>query len=403
MEFTEQQEAALTLAGKWLANPGAPQIFRLFGYAGTGKTTIAKEISRMVRGHTVFGAYTGKAALVLRTKGCFASTIHSLIYKVDDPDPACPQCRGLKEFPVGTKCTKCGGSGDAPAGDMKPVFRLNPESPILGAGLVIIDECSMVGEDIGADLLSFGKRVLVLGDPAQLPPVSGGGYFTEATPDYMLTDIRRQALDDPIVKMSMDVREGRDIVPGTYGESKVILRRDLQPGEVMAADQVLCGRNNTRRGLNARFREMLGYTQAAPDFPHEGDRLVCLKNDREKQLYNGSLWTACGSAQARIPPQCVDRFVTMSVTSADEGGPTIPVKVVVPVEWFHGTEKDLPYNVQRRYEAFDFGYALTVHKSQGSQWDHVMLFDESNAFRENARRHLYTGITRAAKRITIVI
>lgn len=398
MEFTEQQEQALTLAGQWLSNPRAPQIFRLFGYAGTGKTTIAKEIARMVRGFTVFGAYTGKAALVLRSKGCAASTIHSLIYKCDDPDPACPQCRGMKVFPAGTeiKCTKCGGSGDAPAGDMKPVFRLNPESPIIGAGLVIIDECSMVGEDIGADLLSFGKRVLVLGDPAQLPPVQGGGFFTEAEPDFMLTDIRRQALDDPIVKMSMDVREGRDIVPGTYGDSKVIMRRDLQPGEVMAADQVLCGLNNTRRGLNSRFRGMLGYTESCPDFPHEGDRLVCLKNDRERQLYNGSLWTA-------VTPKLHDRFVTMSALSADEGGPSKPVPVVVPIEYFHGTEKNLPYNIQRRYDAFDFGYALTVHKSQGSQWDHVMLFDESHIFRENARRHLYTGITRAAKRITIVI
>lgn len=401
---TEQQDKAVELARHWLLAPGDKQIFRLFGYAGTGKTTLAKYIASMVRGRTIYAAYTGKAALVLRSKGCAAaSTIHGLIYKADDADPACVVCRGLKEHPIGTKCAACNGSGDAPSSQVEPVFRLNPESPVRGAGLIIIDECSMVDEDLGTDLLSFGAPVLVLGDPAQLPPVKGGGYFTEAEPDFMLTDIRRQALDDPIVKMSMDVREGRGIQLGTYGDSKVIRRSDLSPGEVMAADQVLCGTNNTRRGLNYKFRHQLGFTE---DYPQEGDRLVCLKNDRLRQLYNGGLWFAnaptlqMNGAAADGSPA---RFVHMHVASADEGGPVTPVKVVVPIEYFLGTDLSLPYRLKRNCDAFDFGYALTVHKSQGSQWDHVMVFDESHVFRENAHRHLYTALTRAAKKLTVVI
>ena len=395
MDPTPQQAAAIDDVMEWIRTPGAPQIFRLFGYAGTGKTTIAKHIAQLVGGRVIFAAYTGKAALVLRSKGCLpSSTIHSLIYKVEDTPP-CPICRGLGKDSEGVKCAPCKGSGDGPDGG-KPTFRLNPESPVYGARLVIVDECSMVGDELGNDLLSFGARILVLGDPAQLPPVQDAGFFTDAEPDFMLTDIRRQALDNPIVRMSLDVREGRGIQIGTYGESKVIKRADLQPGEVMAADQVLCGMNNTRRGLNIRFRQQLGLDQSSPDHPAAGDRLVCLKNDRLRQLYNGSLWTA---EKAELK----NRDVLMNVKSADDGGPSAPVKVIVPIEYFYGTEKTLDRWRKRSLDAFDFGYALTVHKSQGSQWPHVMVFDESHVFRENQARHLYTAITRAADRVTVVV
>lgn len=364
MEWGTQQSEALQRVQTWLKTPRAPQVFRLFGYAGCGKTTLAREVETMVRGRTLYACFTGKAALVLRSKGCRgASTIHGLIYKV----------------------------ADGPDG--KPTFVLNDESPVRGAGLIIIDECSMVNEELATDLLSFRTRVLVLGDPAQLPPVKGGGYFTECEPDVMLTDIHRQALDNPIVAMSMKVREGGQLDLGTYGESKIILRKDLQPGEVIGADQVLCGLNNTRRGLNQKFRTHYGFEE---DWPQGGDRLVCLKNDRERQLYNGSLWTADN-------PTLDKRIVCMKVRSCDEGGATGAVEVIVPIEFFHGTEESLPWHVKRRLDQFDFGYALTVHKSQGSQFNHVMLFDESSVFREHRARHLYTGITRAAEKITIVV
>lgn len=362
MEWGNQQSEALEKIQRWLKTPGSPQVFRVFGYAGTGKTTVAKEVANMV-GRTQYAAYTGKAALVLRSKGCFnASTIHGLIYKPEDGP------------------------------DGKPTFVLNPESPICGASVVIIDEVSMVAEDLGKDLLSFGKKVLVLGDPFQLPPIKGGGYFTECQPDVMLTEIHRQALDSPIIAMSMKVREGHELGLGDFGESRVIRRKDLQPGEVMAADQVLCGLNNTRRGLNQKFRTAQGFEE---DYPMHGDRLVCLKNDRKRQLYNGSLWTA-------QEPECSKRFIKMKVRSVD-GSALGAVEVDVPIEWFHGTEDTLAWYVRRHMDQFDYGYALTVHKSQGSQWNNVMLFDESMVFRENRARHLYTGLTRAAEKVTIVV
>ena len=187
--FTPHQDAALKAVADWLKarrGGGAPPLFRLFGYAGTGKTTLARHLAEDVDGKVAFAAFTGKAALVMRRKGCEgASTIHSLIYRARE------------------------------SGEETPSFELWDDAPASKAKLIVIDECSMVDAELGRDLLSFGVPVLVLGDPAQLPPIQGGGFFTDAGPDVMLTEVHRQAADDPIIHLSMAVREGRRLEPGT--------------------------------------------------------------------------------------------------------------------------------------------------------------------------------------------
>ena len=214
MSWAPQQAKAITAVSDWFKNPKGKQVFRLFGYAGTGKTTIARSIADGISGRVIFGAFTGKAALVLRSKGCTnANTIHSMIYKLDDDTKS------------------------------QPEFVLNPDSDVRNARLIIIDECSMVDEVLGKDLLSFGTKVLVLGDPAQLPPVKGQGFFINAEPDVILTEIHRQAADNPIIRMSMEIREGGRLQYGSYGDSKVIRRADLVQSEVLDSDQVLVGLN----------------------------------------------------------------------------------------------------------------------------------------------------------------
>ena len=198
--FTLHQDQALRAVADWLkAKPGkngTPPVFRLFGYAGTGKTTLARHIADGVNGNVKFAAFTGKAALVMRNKGCDnASTIHSLIYRTRE------------------------------SGEEQPSFELWDDAPASKAKLIVIDVCSMVDAELGRDLMSFDCPLLVLGDPAQLPPIQGGGFFTDAEPDAMLTEVHRQAQDDPIVRMSMAVREGRALDLGTFGESEVV-RRD---------------------------------------------------------------------------------------------------------------------------------------------------------------------------------
>ncbi len=363
MSWSPQQDAALKAVADWLRRGDHP-VFRLFGYAGTGKTTLARHIAEGVDGDVVFGAYTGKAALVLRSRGCAdASTIHSLIYRSREGDENGPQ------------------------------FVLNRSSAAAKADLIVIDECSMVDEELGRDLLSFGRPVLVLGDPAQLPPVKGGGFFTEAEPDVMLTEVHRQAQGNPIVHLSMRVREGGRLDPGTFGESRIIRRREIDSTVVMGASQVLVGLNKTRRLYNTRIRELLGYRSP---MPAAGEKLVCLRNDKTKGLLNGGTWTIQALRGIR------NDYLRMDVLPEEETRRR-SVEVQVLKQFFEGGEEEIPFILRRESDEFTYGYALTVHKAQGSQWDNLVLFDESYAFREHRSRWLYTGLTRAAERITVVV
>jgi exodeoxyribonuclease V len=374
MSWSPQQDAAIKAVRDWLADKRAPQIFRLFGFAGSGKTTLAKHLAADVRGHVLYACFTGKAALVLRKKGCEgAGTIHGLIYK--------PQ-------------------QDEVTGEY--TFKLNPDSGAAYAGLVIIDEVSMVGEELARDLLSYGTKVLVLGDPAQLPPVKGEGFFINAQPDVMLTEVHRQAAENPIIRMSMDIREGRGLKSGTYGDSVVVRRADVErdwlQDRVLGADQLLCGLNRSRQTFNGRIRELKGLVGAeALWVPVPGDRLVCLRNNREKNLFNGGLWNVEGGSMSHGR-----KHVNTRIKSLDEEDMP-PIDVSTPVEFFTGTEKDLDWKERRKADEFTYGWALTCHKAQGSQWDNVIVFDESRTFREDAAKWLYTAVTRAAERVTVVV
>ncbi len=197
-----------------------------------------------------------------------ASTIHSLIYRPKGEEEVEDEETGIK--------------------NVSPTFSLNRKSVVSDAKLIVIDECSMVDEALGQDLLSFGTPVLVLGDPGQLPPVKGGGYFTEHEPDFMLEDVHRQARDNPIVDLAQQVREGRSLMIGDYGSTaKIISKADVTAELVLDTDQVLVGTNRTRRRYNERLRELKNFNGP---LPQAGDKLVCLRNDTAKGLLNGSLW-----------------------------------------------------------------------------------------------------------------
>jgi exodeoxyribonuclease-5 len=364
MEFSKQQSDALIKVDKWLKDKKSKQqVFRLFGFAGTGKTTLAIEISKMVKGRVVFGAFTGKAAMVMKTKGCInAQTIHSMIYRCET------------RF------------------NSEPVFILNEESAVKEAALVIVDECSMLGQDLGSDLLSFGTKILVLGDPAQLPPIKGTGFFDTNKPDVMLTDIHRQALDNPIIQMSLNIRTGKGVKPGKYGESKVILKKDVEQDEVIKCDQVLCGLNKTRSKFNRRMRELLDFTN--PALPEINDKIICLRNNRERGLLNGGMWDVleCGTDGSIVEMEIKSRDIKDLITD-----------VKVPIEFFAEVPSVISWEDRKEYDEFDFGYAITVHKSQGSQWNHIMVFNENQSFRNIGSSWLYTAVTRAAEKLTLVI
>lgn len=367
MLFSPEQDNALKAVDRWLKK-GDSQVFRLFGYAGAGKTTLARHFAMNAAGEVAFAAFTGKAAHVMRQKGCEgATTIHSLIYRPARDD-------------------------EAEEGEL--MFTIRRDAPASKADLIIIDECSMVDEELGRDLLSFGKPVLVLGDPAQLPPVKGGGYFTEAEPDFMLTEIHRQARDNPIIRLSMQIREGK---PQTGSDDfggdhlcRIIRRDEVTSEDILSADQVLVGTNRTRKRFNDRIRELKNHTDP---FPEAMEKLVCLRNNKSKGLLNGGIWTV---VLRKAPRGEKARMIV----APEDGGKNVSISV--PKAMFTEGPENVPWTTRKNADEFDYGYALTVHKAQGSQWDEIVLFDESYAFREQAARWLYTGVTRAAQKLTLV-
>lgn len=368
LTFSPQQIAAMNDVSDWLKNDAPKkQVFRLFGYAGTGKTTIARHLAEDLDGDVVYAAFTGKAAMMMRRNGCTnASTIHKLIYRPEvQPDD-------------------------------RIKFKVNRCSDVKDAALVVIDECSMVDERLARDLMSFRKPILVLGDPAQLPPVKGAGFFTEAKPDVMLTEIHRQAGDSPVLHLATAVREGNALDYGTYGTSRVVPDEGLTLEDVLEADQLLVGRNETRHHYNAAIRETLGRKSS---FPEIGDRLVCLRNDHKLGIYNGGLFEVVNHPRLTRFSKTISMMIkSLDFTDSPE------IRVCVHSEFFTGTEARLSKKDLLKTQQFGYGYALTVHKSQGSQWENVIVLDESGFFpKEDRQSWLYTAITRASEKVAIVM
>jgi len=388
MKLSHQQQQAVDAIGRWMSTD--QQVFRLFGYAGTGKTTLAKYAAS---GATLFCAFTGKAAYVLRQKGCEAFTIHQLIY--------CPKERSkmkLKELESEIKNTT---DEDEIERLQKlidfehkklnsPSFVLNPDSPVKTADCIVVDECSMVDEQMAYDLMSFGTKILVLGDPAQLPPVMGNGFFIKAEPDFMLTEIHRQAKGNPIIDLATRIRQREFLQPDG---DMIVPWGSVKPDEVLGYDQILVGKNRTRKGTNRKIRELL---ERGSDIPIEGDRLVCLRNDHEVGLLNGGIWEV---------ESCYDtgeEFLDMIIKDPETDSGFIAVEA--HRHYFEDTDdKPIPWWIRKEAQEFDYGYALTVHKSQGSEWDKVLIFDESGVFGRDAHKWLYTAITRAQKEVTLVV
>lgn len=380
MKWSGQQEAALKAVAEWLKNgTKTQQVFRLFGFAGTGKTTLAQHMAAMVKGQVNYASLSGKAASVLRSKGCTgAQTIHSLIYR---------------PFEDGKKLTWIlrGPDTDSP-------------SPLCASSLLILDEVSMVDEKLANDLLSFGVPILAIGDPAQLPPVEGGGYFThpDITPDIMLSEIHRQAKGNPIIDMATRVREGDLLSIGDYGEGNCVVSPRDYDELMIGADQVLCGTHRKRQKFNRMIRRFHGVDH---DVPLPNDKLICLSNDREqRQLLNGTQWYVKRMLQ-RTANQISGGVLPMTVWSDDDENVTANITTLEEMFEFKTPKQIADLRKSVGFQQFDYGYAITVHKAQGSQWNNVVVFDDSWTDRDDPKfqfRWLYTALTRAAERVTII-
>lgn len=417
MKLAPQQVQAKDAICKWYASN--EPVFFLGGWAGTGKTSLAKMLAEElgVFDETVFGAFTGKAAYVLTQRGCPASTMHSIIYHSGDDDG-----EKLREMHQELKALELELKADGYSPEeienhpsvtqlqgkifqeekqgRKPKFRLNPDSRLKKAKLGVIDEVSMVNGKMKDDWMSFGVKTLVLGDPFQLPPVAGEGAFTKNKPNFMLTEIHRQAEGNPIIYLASMIRNMERPAPGSYGggvnvRRKNVLDRDQMWRLASGCDQIIVGENKTRHAWNDRVRERQGFKSK---WPQPGERVVCLKNDHELGLLNGALYTVVKTD----PYEEIDKL-EMTIKPVDGSGRTMDV--TSHTHHFLGQEEQLrkAHWIAKEAQEFDFGYALTCHKAQGSQFGKVLVWDESYVARNFRYQWLYTAVTRAEHGLELLV
>lgn len=429
------QFAAIREIKDWFETRTAQhQIFRLFGFAGSGKSTVLKfaldELGlsphRSAKdGHCVPGVvtatFTGKAALVLTRKGTPARTIHSLIYSVIEATEeeiaeaatrirdAEDKARRLSGFDRTTAEAAIEAMRQALSAMKHPRFALNPQSDAADARLIVLDEVSMVGEEMARDLMSFGKPILVLGDPGQLPPIKGEGAFTRDAPDIMLTEIHRQAAESAIIRLATMAREGQPIGFGIYDDHVAKLRKgDITPEQALRGGQLICGLNATRLQLNNAMRAAAGFggtclpTGAA-------EKIICLKNQNAHGLINGMFLTL---------EDIVDEgSLYFSAVVHDEEGRLVgqpdrdgrPGRMRIYKGHFEDhvafdrTRHDRDWKEKRLLTEATFGWAITAHKAQGSQWENVIVWDDGLGRSEiDRRRWLYTAITRAERGLVLL-
>ena len=379
-----------------------PQVHRIFGYAGVGKTTVTKRVVAGKRG-IAYMAFTGKAAMVMRKHGTPATTIHSQLYK--------PVVTHKEEYQQLTKSLdEAQAKGDhktvkelreSIAEARKVRFVINEESRLYhdDISLLVLDEVSMVGEENGRDLLSVRKPILVLGDPGQLPPIQGQGYFTNQRPDSMLEEIHRQALGNPIIKLSFSARSNVPVPRGEWEfNGKLSFHRaqaQAREEDFVSADQIIIGKNAGRLAMNRKMRAVLGRSGT---YPVKDDKLICLKNDSDLGIFNGQMFTVMEVLDN------YDKAIHLKLLD-DDGNTKVVLSHRAHFDEYHepGKVKDLAWWEFKNTQQFDFGYCITVHKAQGSQYDTVCFIDDKFFVwdRPNRAKWLYTGVTRAAESIRI--
>ena len=380
IELNDQQEEAVRLGCSWWLRRHK-QVFEISGPAGSGKTTLVYSLMERMnikRENVLFVAFVGKAAMELSRKGNNAQTIHSTIYD-------------LVEVPVldddGELIIKNGRV------KRRPMFQKKPEVPS-NIELFVIDEGGMVNKEIALDILSYGIPVLVLGDLDQLPPVIGDAFFLR-NPDVILTKVMRQAEGDPIIHLSQMAKKGIYIPTGKYGDRCYVVMKDQITDDIMkSADIIICGKNKTRENINRHVRyNILGRTQ---DHPYIGDKIICRQNNWKLKIEN-DLFLINGM-NGYIENIYLDTY----------NGKHINIDFrpeFLENECFRNIQIDYKYlfmdfeerkNQGRGYvNRFEFGYAITAHLSQGSQYDKVLLFNERMGDERFYRKWLYTAITRA--------
>jgi len=417
--LTHDQQRAIKKMVMWWNLVDNQQYYRLVGYAGTGKTFIVnfliKELGLDPVSQVAFCAFTGSAAMNLVKKGNKnATTIHQLIYETT-----------VEEYPVyhKKKNKETGVMEDdlsrEPIRYEKKFYTTKKTqlNPLIK--LIVIDEYSMASDEMLKDILSFGIKVLMIGDSGQLEPVNKVNTFMDEY-DSILEEIVRQQGESPIIDLSFKARNKIAIPYGTYNEDAEVLPMycldDIDDAIELYtwADQILCGSNRTRKNINRIVRKHLGFTDIIPQV---GDKVVCTQNNWKLLTYSPKLGTYINLVNGTMG--YVNKIKAVSLVSKEfimdfrcDFDPEC-VFEDIKVSFCNFDEETQPPSQRGKFDGrsitniFDFGYAMTVHKAQGNGYGKVLVIVEKMSFRpfniETERRWLYTAITRAEKQLIMLI
>ena len=388
MILTNKQEAGLRIILE--RHRAGEKYTTISGYAGTGKSTLVKYAIQALdveESKVAYATYTGKAAEVLRSKGNKgAITLHRLLYQ---------------------HVPKIGGGFYRKA------------KPFLEATIVVVDEVSMVPKSMIDLLLSHNVYVIFLGDPFQLPQINKDDIHDLLDhPHVFLDEVMRQAQDSEIIRMTMDIRAEKPIKYNHGNEVLVIPKRELNTGHLTWADQILVATNRTRLDINNQMRELYGFS----GLPQDGEKIVIKRNywdicnNSGDALVNGCIGTFKNPFR-RLPsyiknnrrdlPVIISEFVSEDGSSFGNiefdkdflltEEPCIDWRVSYQLSKLKNKLGDITP------KQATYGYALTGHAAQGSQWDKVLVIEENFPFsKEEHARWLYTCCTRPSEKLILV-
>src|SRR5574344_256983 len=390
IEFNKGQTIALKKSTIWY-NKADRQVFELAGKAGTGKTTVIHSlidnIGLDIKTEVLFITFVGKATLPLRMNGLNAKTIHSVIYEqrlVYDLNPD-----GTPIFLSNGKIKKT----------FKFVKRANLDPRIK---LIVIDERGMVSDSMFRDILSFGIPVIAVGDADhQLPPLFSAPIHV--VPDAILDEIVRQKAGDPIIYLADLATKGIDIHTGKYSDRCFVIDNEYSHYTKLykKPELILCGKNKTREKINNLVRYDI--RKHRTPYPEFGDKMVCRKNNWSLEIDDIAL---------------INGLFGHVLNTYEESFNGVKMNIDFKPECIHKYFNDIPldyeylsmsYEDKKKYNMmytngniFEFGYAATVHLTQGSQYGYVLLMEEQMGDFNFQKRWLYTGITRAKDTLVIV-
>lgn len=365
------------------------------GYAGSGKSTLVRFIVEALdvdEDDICYATFTGKAARVLLKKGNKnVSTLHRLLYKSFLMPNGKYGRRPVEEIPY---------------------------------KIVIVDEVSMAPKSMMQLLASYPVHIICLGDPGQLPPLfkEENNHILD-NPHIFLDEIFRQAQESEIIRLTMDIREGKPLKPYKGKEVMILDHNSIEDDSMLLwADQIICAKNVTRVALNNRMRMLNNFNQANPQ---NGDKLICTDNywgilseKGNEPLINGTIGYLKNSFDTffRYPKWIYENqrvsILNGTIEIEDEDYfPSLDMDKNLIVTGEKTIDRKTLYKIMKSKKYKDlipieveYGYAITCWKAQGSEFNKVLAIEENFPWnKEEHKRYLYTAATRSIDKLVLVL